>query len=456
MTKEGVSNIAPSTLEDMRVLVADDAASVRRIIASMLCRYGVEHVLEASDGVKALEILERRPVDIIIADRNMPNMDGQKLLELVRAHPLFGETPFLMVTQEADKAYVLEAIRAGVTDYLLKPISAPGLFSKINEIRQHSRGPAKLLLVDDSRAFLSMLKTMLLSSGNYEMRVASSAAEALQLLDRLASRSLGELPDLVLLDVVMPDLDGVEALWAMHLDERLRSIPVIMVSARDEEESLQKAFEAGAVDYIARPVSRIELQARVQAALRLKGERDQRIRREQELLLRLEQIQEAECFDHATNALNRRAFEESLRREWGRAAREKRSLSLILLEFAEWKRCCEGDLEFGDKVLRSAAQACAACLKRHGDVLARVGEARLGIILAETGFDGVSVVATQALAKVSGEKDIDRYGLAPALGAAVALPTPDLDRSSLVRAADMALFEALERGGGVVLAGSGD
>ncbi|MDK2954696.1 MAG: hypothetical protein PWQ57_192 [Desulfovibrionales bacterium] len=453
MSKAGGANAPTPSLEDMRVLVADDASSVRRIIASMLSRYGVQHVLEASNGAEALEILERRPVDIIIADRSMPNMDGQELLEQVRAHPLFGETPFLMVTQEADKSYVLDAIRAGVTDYLLKPISAPGLFAKINEIRQSLRGPAKLLLVDDSQASLSMIKAMLLSSGNYKMSVASSAVDALRMLERLASRNSGELPDLVLMDVVMPEMDGVEGVWAMNLDQRLRSIPVIMVSARDEEETLQRAFEAGAVDYIARPVSRVELQTRVQAALRLKSERDQRMQREQELLLRLEQIQEANCFDYATNALNRRAFEECLRREWGRAAREKRSLGVILLEFVGWSQCCEDDPEFGDDILRLAAEACSRCLKRHGDVLARVGEARLGMILAETGAEGVSVVAEQALAKVSAVEELNRYGLAPALGAAVAQPTPGLQRSSIVRAADMALFEALGQGGGLILAG---
>jgi diguanylate cyclase (GGDEF)-like protein len=437
-------------LEELRVLVADDSGAVRRILRSMLARYGASNVLEAADGREAWAMLQREPVDVVVADRNMPGLDGQELLERVRAEPELADTPFLMITQEAGKESVLEAIRAGVTDYLLKPVSAPALFSKINEVRERRRGPARVLVVDDSEAARMLLTAMLQSQGDFEIHAAASGEEALKVLDRLARRTPEALPDLVLMDIIMPGQDGVEAVWSISLDERLRFIPVIMVSARDEEESLQHAFEAGAADYLAKPVSRVELGARVRSALRLKSERDQRMRRERELLARLDELQEVVCFDPGTRTLNHRAFKEALRREWGRCVRDKRSLGVILLELVGWKELAGREDEAAEKALRETAAAASGRLKRHGDVLARIEPGRLAVLLPETGRAGTAAVAGEILEALPEAVAAGGGGLALAAGTAWAAPDSSLDSQALLQAADMALYEALERGGGLV------
>ena len=133
-----------------------------------------------------------------------------------------------------------------------------------------------LLLVDDSRTALFHLESLLTDAGYADVRTAQSGAEALQLL----TGDLGEQVDLVLLDMLMPDLDGVETCRRLKVDERLRDVPVIMVTAETETTQLAAALDAGAIDYIVKPANEVELLARVRAALRLKRETDARKERE--------------------------------------------------------------------------------------------------------------------------------------------------------------------------------
>ena len=133
-----------------------------------------------------------------------------------------------------------------------------------------------LLLVDDSRTALFHLESLLTDAGYADVRTALSGGEALQLL----AGELGERVDLVLLDMLMPDLDGVETCRRLKADARLRDVPVIMVTAENETSQLAAALDAGAIDYIVKPANEVELLARVRSALRLKRETDARKERE--------------------------------------------------------------------------------------------------------------------------------------------------------------------------------
>ncbi len=142
----------------------------------------------------------------------------------------------------------------------------------------------RLLVVDDAEDSRDLTEAALLSAGYADIVTAVSGWEALKILD---IGGPGDHPapfDVVLLDILMPEMDGVEACARIRNDQRYADLPIIMVTALDDMDSLANAFVAGATDYITKPVNRIELVARVRAALRLKQELDRRLERERELL----------------------------------------------------------------------------------------------------------------------------------------------------------------------------
>lgn len=142
----------------------------------------------------------------------------------------------------------------------------------------------RILVVDDQEDARDLTEGALLSAGYADIVTATSAWEALKILD--IGRTTNDAPavDVALLDIVMPEMDGVEACARIRNDPRYTDVPIIMVTSLDDMNSLANAFVAGATDYITKPVNRIELVARVRSALRLKQELDRRQARERELL----------------------------------------------------------------------------------------------------------------------------------------------------------------------------
>jgi two-component system chemotaxis response regulator CheY len=120
---------------DVTILVVDDFPIMRGIIRRMLTkRFGLTEIFEADDGVKAWNILNETPVDLIICDWNMPNMTGIDLLKKVRGDRRLAHLPFVMVTAEGKKENVIEATKAGVTGFIIKPFTAKDLGKKLKGI----------------------------------------------------------------------------------------------------------------------------------------------------------------------------------------------------------------------------------------------------------------------------------------------------------------------------------
>lgn len=118
----------------MKILVVDDFATMRRIIKNTLRQIGYENVVEAEDGEAAVAKLETERIDFIVSDWNMPKMTGLELLRWVRSHDEFKDLPFLMVTAEAQKENILEAAKARVNNYVVKPFTAETMEEKIEAI----------------------------------------------------------------------------------------------------------------------------------------------------------------------------------------------------------------------------------------------------------------------------------------------------------------------------------
>jgi two-component system chemotaxis response regulator CheY len=120
--------------KNMKILVVDDFSTMRRIVKNILRQLGFNNILEADDGSTGLDILQKEKIDMVISDWNMPKMTGLELLKVVRADDALRDIPFLMVTAEAQQENIIEAVKSGVNNYIVKPFTAETLGKKIEQI----------------------------------------------------------------------------------------------------------------------------------------------------------------------------------------------------------------------------------------------------------------------------------------------------------------------------------
>ena len=122
----------------MKILVVDDSSTMRRIIKNTLARIGYTDIVEASDGAEGLAAVEG--VDFVITDWNMPNMDGLTMVKTMRKHPQYKSLPIVMVTTEAGREDIIDAIKNGVNNYIVKPFTPEVLKQKIDQTLQQNQG----------------------------------------------------------------------------------------------------------------------------------------------------------------------------------------------------------------------------------------------------------------------------------------------------------------------------
>lgn len=120
--------------KDLTVLVVDDFVTMRRIVRKILRDLGFENIIEAEDGIAAMEVLKGTKIDLVVSDWNMPRMTGLELLKEVRGSEKIKDMPFLMVTAEAQKENIVEAVKARVSNYIVKPFTAATLEEKLAKI----------------------------------------------------------------------------------------------------------------------------------------------------------------------------------------------------------------------------------------------------------------------------------------------------------------------------------
>ncbi|MDQ7830974.1 MAG: diguanylate cyclase [Desulfovibrionaceae bacterium] len=310
----------------------------------------------------------------------------------------------------------------------------------------------KILVVDDSISQAMLLTGILRQAGYANIVEAHDAAAALNTLENGVGRDGDPDVDLILMDIVMPGMDGIEATKRLKADERFRDVPVIMVTVRDEVASLERALEAGANDYISKPVNRLELCARVRSVLRLKEEIDRRKARERELEALTERLEQLSNQDGLTSVSNRRRFEEVYEKEWLRAKRDGSPLSLLMIDIDCFKAFNDtyGHLR-GDCCLKAVAEAICIVLKRPGDFVARFGGEEFVVILPGTGEAGALVIAEDIRENVR-SLDIEHATSLAAervtvsIGVASLIPRADLTAKSLLQASDAALYQAKSNG----------
>ena len=257
------------------ILIVDDEPLNQDIFSATLKKGGYL-TQTAGNGNKALELLKLERFDMVLLDINMPGMTGTQLLEHLKSDSTTRDIPVIMVTAEHDNSTVLDCIKLGAADYIKKPIEPALLRSRVWRCLQKHRnlsGPepdkpqekqlihAKILIVDDDEMHRAILQRRL-TVENHAVLQANNGNEAITILEN-------NKVDLILLDVIMPELDGFQTLEKIKACERNRHIPVLMCSADDSPQSIDKCLKAGADDYILKPYNAALLRERIQSCLLL-------------------------------------------------------------------------------------------------------------------------------------------------------------------------------------------
>lgn len=260
-----------------RILIVDDVHENLHALMNILREdYAI---VAATGGDKALELARRQPQpDLILLDIKMPGMDGYSVLTYLKADPVTVDIPIIFVTALAEAADEARGLKLGVADYITKPVNPELLRQRVRtqlelrryrkhlilfDVKAHSmqEHQPSLLVVDDIPDNIHELLEGL--KDDYRVMVACNGAKALDIIQGANP------PDLVLLDIMMPEMDGYEVCRRIKATPTGNRIPVIFVTVVDITEQKVKGFDLGAADYITKPFDIDEVRARVRTHLEL-------------------------------------------------------------------------------------------------------------------------------------------------------------------------------------------
>lgn len=288
---------------------------------------------------------------------------------------------------------------------------------------------SSVLVVDDDRSNLDVLAHIL--KPLYTVQVAKSGMGALKRAHELQ-------PDLILLDIVMPDMNGFEVLAELKAADETRHIPVIFITGLNHVEDEEKGFLLGAVDYIVKPFKTAIVKARVRTHLRI--------------VRQMRTIEKLCLIDALTDIPNRRSLDRQLEIEWGRAMRNQTPLSLLVLDVDRFKNFNDtyGHPQ-GDVLLQYLAQLLSSSLKRPADFTARMGGEEFAVLLPDTHVEGAQTLAEEIRIKTEAMRipyldDTPELSVTVSIGVACLVPGPGDTLDRLVADADNALYAAKKAG----------
>lgn len=265
----------------------------------------------------------------------------------------------------------------------------------------------------------------------YQLILEKSGIKALE-------RAENQLPDLILLDIMLPDLDGYSIITALKNNERTKEIPVIFISSLKEVSDEEKGLTLGAVDYIVKPYNAAIIKARVRTHMKLVTQR--------KLLERIALL------DGLTEIPNRRSFTERFTKEWERSIRTGLPISLIIADVDSFKQYNDHyGHGMGDVVLKQIAGALSEAVSRPADFVARIGGEEFAVLLPETHAIGGCDVAEKIRKSVESLSILHAFSPASefitiSIGGATMTPSIGDSQVSLFEIADQNLYDAKHKG----------
>ncbi len=296
----------PEARNSPLILVIDDSATFREALRETLQEAGYTALLAAS-GEDGLRIAATARPDAVVVDSGLPGIDGATLVRRMKLDAALRRTPCLLLTASEEMRFELAALEAGADTFVHKAEDPAVILARLAAILRTTAapaaareeipslfGPKKVLAVDDSMTFLQELAERVRSEG-YDVILAGSGEQALELL-------AVQRVDCILLDLVMPGLSGQETCRRIKSSSALRDIPLIMLTAREDRETMIEAFTLGADDYIPKSSDFDVVQARLRAQIRRRHFEDENRRIREELLAREREATEARAAQELARA----------------------------------------------------------------------------------------------------------------------------------------------------------
>lgn len=457
-------NLHPDDMPDRgeRLLIVDDSPDNLQLMNDVL---GSDYtVAAANNGIKALALARRQPQpDLILLDIKMPGMDGYSVLSALKIDPHTAHIPVIFVTALADTADEAKGLQLGAVDYITKPINPELLKTRVRnqlDLRRYRKNPlmfdliahanteqrSSLLVVDDVPENIHELTDAL--KNEFHIRVARDGIKALEIVHS------SKPPDLVLLDVVMPGMNGFEVCRRIKASPASNRIPVIFITVIDAPTNKVKGFELGAADYITKPFDIGEVRARIRSHLELA-----RLRRfledlvaQRTALLRVseEKYSLLTYRDALTGLPNRVLFAEQLAHAILHAQDNHSNFALLSLDLDNFSAINESlGHHVGDQLLIQVGLRLQNLLPER-DAIARSASDEFNIILeCNARSSGIDLMAQHLLQALAEPFNLDGQTIYISASIGIALyPHDGLSAQAMLSNADAALHQAKSQGRG--------
>jgi two-component system chemotaxis family response regulator WspR len=312
--------------------------------------------------------------------------------------------------------------------------------------------PIVVLLVDDQAMVGEMVRRALAGQADIVLHHCMEGNLAMAEVERLG-------PSVILQDLLLPDVDGLDLVRAYRANPRIRDVPVIVLSVKEEPAVKSEAFRIGATDYLVKLPDPVELVARIRhhaKAYLNQIQRDQAYRAlresQEQLVVANRELQRLSSLDGLTGLANRRHFNELMDIEWRRAVRAREALAVVMIDVDDFKRYNDtyGHLA-GDEVLKTVAKTMLESVERPADMAARFGGEEFILVLPNTEFDGAIYIAERLrkaldlLAIEHTAASCDAH-VTVSVGVACTVPLQGDAPGRLIGAADAALYDAKRTG----------
>ena len=313
------------------------------------------------------------------------------------------------------------------------------------DIPKISSSKSPLILIVDDDVFMRKILVRYLERENYHVVEAENGMEALKLYQERQ-------PDMILLDALMPVLDGFECCSRLQKLPNGDRTPVLIITALEDRESVDHAYEVGASDYVTKPIHWAVLRQRVRRLLNQANLRTQIESANDKLAIVVEELKRLVSIDGLTQVANRRCLDEYLDQECRRSQRERLPISLVLCDIDFFKNYNDnyGHQE-GDYCLKAVAQAVSKCTNRPADLVARYGGEEFAIVLPNTDVEGglnVALRATEVVRSLQLTHNFSKVAnhVTISCGVATLFPFEEIEVTNLIKSADLALYLAKAEG----------
>ena len=443
------------------LIVDDEPLNVKLMKANLLS--GQYHTISAFSGEEALEKVESDSPDLILLDIMMPGMNGYEVTERLKNNPATRDIPIILITALDGSDNKIKGLESGADEFLNKPVNMAELLARVksllrlkqyqDQLKMHRdskelltrpfQGNAKLngnidlpsiLLVEDDEKDAQLIQ-MQLYGQPYCMKVVKTGEEALSCAQQ-------EKIDLIILDILLPGMDGFEVSRQLKGNERTNSIQIVAVTNLKDMEDKIKGLELGVDDYLVKPINIHELRARINALIKKKAYLDK-------LKTGYESAVHSAITDRLTGLYNSAYFHYFLKNEIKRSERYNNPVALVMMDIDDFKHYNDsmGHLA-GDEILRQLGRLINQDI-REIDLGVRYGGEEFAIVMPYTDLKGV-ITSTKRIRRLIKDHSFILDAFPPArltisMGIAV-YPSDAVTITDLIQRADTALYGAKKSG----------